>query len=189
MPKPEAWAPQDRAVIANPPFARPCSALTPISKTSGFELLLRLEHREEGGGPGAGVKRRQRVQHGAVAHRHRGAAGHLKVRVKRALGVAQQRELKALLAVEACVELRRVLGAAEDGKAFRGEGLPELVERVALRGSAPGASLTTKNGSLNIYKCSAMEFKTCVCRRVCADTIEPWSTNASLGHSVSALFH
>jgi hypothetical protein len=48
--------------------------------------------------------------------------------------------------VENGVELRRILGAPQNHKAFHRERLSELVESVALRCSAPGARLrmTTK---------------------------------------------
>jgi len=68
----------------------------------------------------------------------------LELRIESALGIAQQWVLKALLRVKLGVELGAVLGAAQNGKAFRRELFSELVESIALRGSAARAGLLAR---------------------------------------------
>lgn len=70
----------------------------------------------------------------------------MELRIESAFGIAQEGILETLLGVELGVELRAVLGAAQNGKAFRRELFSEFVESVALCGSAAGAGLHLHTG-------------------------------------------
>jgi len=82
----------------------------------------------------------------------------LELRIESAFGIAQEGILKALLGVKLGVELRAVLGAAQNGKAFRRELFSEFVESVALGGSAAGAGLHPRaHVNENKYRVACMD--------------------------------
>jgi len=113
---------------------------------------LGLEDLEERGWAFLGAERREHLPHGAVGHHHRGAPGDAEGRIKRAGLVAEQVKREGELILKGLVQRRRVLRAADNGKALGRVRRLEVLEPQALRGSAARGRLGKRQeGSVTGY--------------------------------------